>query len=107
MVILNEVRFLTYTNAIMQILKTTNMSIDENNLRLKKILSAKLLLESEGYFVQNLWHTDDVCQNYDVDQDEALEILEDALTSGRITTQIFEAIDSVADQNGYEKKSES
>ena len=100
MVILNEVRFLTYTNAIMQILKTTNMSIDENNLRLKKILSAKLLLESEGYFVQNLWHTDDVCQNYDVDQDE------DALTSGRITTQIFEAIDSVADQNGYEKKNE-
>ena len=39
--------------------------------RLAQIDNAKKYLESQGFFTANLWHTDDVCQNYDdVNQDE-------------------------------------
>ena len=72
----------------------------------KKILEAKEFLQSQGYSVMALWHTDDVCNNYDVDQDEALNILEDALQSGYITSQIFEAIDIIAEVNGHKPKNE-
>ena len=72
----------------------------------KKILEAKEFLESQGYSAMFLWHTDDVCNNYDVDQDEALNILEDALEQGEITSQIFEAIDIIAEVNGHKPKNE-
>lgn len=71
-----------------------------------KIDTAKKYLESEGYFTANLWHTDDVCQNYRVNQDQALDIIEDAMTSEITISRIFEAIDIIAEENGYENKNE-
>ena len=62
-------------------------------LRLAQIDNAKQYLESQGFFTANLWHTDDVCQNYNVNQDQALDIIEDAMTS-EIT--IFAANQAVA-----------
>ena len=74
--------------------------------RLSKIDTAKKYLESEGYFTANLWHTDDVCQNYKVNQDQALDIIEDAMTSEITISGIFEAIDIIAEENGYENRNE-
>jgi len=74
--------------------------------RLSKIDTAKKYLESQGYFTANLWHTDDVCQNYNVNQDQALDIIEDAMTSEITIASIFEAIDIIAEENGYENKNE-
>jgi hypothetical protein len=74
--------------------------------RLAQIDNAKQYLESQGYFTANLWHTDDVCQNYNVNQDQALDIIEDAMTSEITIASIFEAIDIIAEENGYENKNE-
>ena len=74
--------------------------------RLAQIDNAKKYLESQGFFTANLWHTDDVCQNYDVNQDQALDIIEDAMTSDWMISQIFEAIDIIAEENGYKRKDE-
>ena len=74
--------------------------------RLSKIDTAKKYLESQGYFTANLWHTDDVCQNYKVNQDQALDIIEDAMTSEITISGIFEAIDIIAEENGYKNKNE-
>ena len=75
-------------------------------LRLAQIDNAKKYLESQGFFTANLWHTDDVCQNYNVNQDEALDLIEDAMTSEITISGIFEAIDIIAEENGYENKNE-
>ena len=74
--------------------------------RLAQIDNAKQYLESQGYFTANLWHTDDVCQNYKVNQDQALDLIEDAMTSEITISGIFEAIDIIAEENGYENKNE-
>ena len=74
--------------------------------RLAQIDNAKQYLESQGFFTANLWHTDDVCQNYDVNQDQALDIIEDAMTSDWMISHIFEAIDIIAEENGYKRKDE-
>ena len=74
--------------------------------RLAQIDNAKQYLESQGFFTANLWHTDDVCQNYNVNQDQALDIIEDAMTSEITIASIFEAIDIIAEENGYENKNE-
>jgi len=71
-------------------------------LRLSKIETAKKYLESQGYFTANLWNVDDVKQSYDVSDEEALDVLEDAMTSDWVTSQIFEAIDIVAGAEGYQ-----
>ena len=61
-----------------------NISIDE----------AKQALENAGYYVDNLWHVKDVMNKYrDINKDEAYFILDEALTSERIQSEIFEAIE--------------
>ena len=74
--------------------------------RLAQIDNAKKYLESQGFFTANLWHTDDVCQNYNVNQDEALDLIEDAMTSDWMISNTFEAIDIIAEENGYKRKDE-
>ena len=74
--------------------------------RLAQIDNAKKYLESQGFFTANLWHTDDVCQNYNVNQDEALDLIEDAMTSDWMISNIFETIDIIAEENGYKNKNE-
>ncbi len=60
-----------------------------------KIEEAKKVLKDAGYYVDNLWHIDDVKQNYKVSDDEAYEILGTALTSDFITERTFEMINDV------------
>jgi hypothetical protein len=71
-----------------------NLSIDD----------AKKILERNGYFVANLWHTDDVTINYKCDEDTAQGILFDALTNEFVMSSIFEAIHIAAEQSNIEPK---
>ena len=84
----------------------SNINAGKNEFRLSQISQAKALLEKEGYFTANLWHTDDVCQNYKVNQDQALDLIEDAMTSDWMVANIFETIDIIAEENGYKNKNE-
>ncbi len=61
----------------------------------KKIENAKKVLKDAGYYVDNLWHINDVKQNYKVSDDEAYKILDVALTSDWITERTFEMINDV------------
>ena len=62
----------------------------ENKLTIE---SAKQLLKDHGYYVDNLWHIDDVKQKYNMSDDEAYDILNEAMQSSYIMENIFEQID--------------
>ena len=65
------------------------------------IANAKLVLKQAGYFVDNLWHIDDVKLRYNCDDDEqAQDILDNALTNDATMEQIWFAIDMVAQNEG-------
>jgi hypothetical protein len=71
----------------------TQLSIDD----------ARKILESNGYFVANLWHVYDVTSTYRCTNEQAYGILNDALTNEYIMEQIWDAIDSVAEDLNLEK----
>jgi hypothetical protein len=57
------------------------------------IESAKQILRDHGYYVDNLWHIDDVKQNYNISDDEAYDILNKSMQSTYIMENIFGQID--------------
>ena len=57
------------------------------------IEQAKKVLKENGYYVENLWHIDDVKQNYDLDNDDAYYVLDNVMTSEYIMNSVFEMID--------------
>ena len=64
---------------------------------------AKAVLREYGYFVDNLWHVDDVKLRYNCDDDEqAQDILNGALTNDATMEEIWFAIDMVATDDGLE-----
>ena len=66
---------------------------------------AKAVLRENGYFVDNLWHVDDVKLRYNCDDDEvAQDILDRALTNDATMEQVWFAIDMVAQDEGLELK---
>jgi hypothetical protein len=67
---------------------------NKNNMS-KKIENAKKVLRDAGFYVDNLWHINDVKQNYKVSDDEAYKILDVALTGDWITERTFEMINDV------------
>jgi hypothetical protein len=71
-----------------------------------RVEHAKQVLRDAGYFVDNLWHTDDVKSRYLCDDDDAHHVLENALTNEATMEQIWFAIHMVADDNGLTKKEE-
>lgn len=65
---------------------------------------AREVLRKAGYFVDNLWHVNDVKDNYVVlDNEDAQEVLDDALTNEWIIEQIHLTILDVAMSKGYKK----
>jgi hypothetical protein len=68
------------------------------------IANAKLVLKQAGYFVDNLWHVDDVKDNYNSDDDNAQEVLGRALTNDSTMEHIWFAINMVAKDNGLTEK---
>ena len=67
---------------------------------------AKEFLKSKGYFVGNLWHIEDVKTNYPCSEEQAQEVLSKALQNEATIDQIWFAINSVAEDNGLERKEE-
>ena len=66
---------------------------------------AKEILRKAGYFVDNLWHIDDVKLRYNCNDDEqAQEILQSALTNEATMEQIWFAVDMAAQDEGLTLK---
>lgn len=66
----------------------------ENEIK-NKIQKAKDLLSSHGYYTGNLWHIDDVKQNYKCSDDDAYQVLEDTLTDDATIEEIYQRIDTI------------
>ena len=62
-----------------------------------KIEAAKKILEEQGYFTRNLWHVDDVKGMFKCTDEEAQDVLDDALTNDGTMEQIWLAIGIVGD----------
>ena len=60
-------------------------------------------LKLRGYYVDNLWSTHDVSQNYKVTETQAQEILDEAMTSEYITGEVFTSIDEIAHSRALKK----
>jgi hypothetical protein len=57
------------------------------------IEQAKAVLEANGYFVDNLWHVNDVKSKFNCTDDDAQYILGQALTNEATMEQIWFSID--------------
>jgi hypothetical protein len=68
------------------------------------IAEAKKLLRDAGYYVDNLWHIDDVKEHYNCDDTEAQEVLDGALTNDATMEQIWNAIDVYAEEYNMDLK---
>ena len=65
---------------------------------------AKAVLREAGYFVDNLWHIDDIKLRYNCDDDEQAQgILDSALTNEATMEQIWFAMDFHGEDNGLTK----
>ncbi len=69
-----------------------------------EIEKAKQVLKDAGYQVDNLWHINDVKDNYNCTEEQAIEVLEDALTNDYTQQKIFEAINYSAEKIGLTRK---
>lgn len=69
-----------------------------------RLQEAREILRMNGYYTDNLWHIDDVKQNYDITDDQAYEMLDKAMQLDYTTSNIFEIIDEVCSANDHEKK---
>ena len=65
--------------------------------QLTDVKVARQLLKSKGYYVDNLWTTDDVMDGFDCGKDMAYKILDIALTNVATIEQIQYAIGDAAD----------
>lgn len=63
----------------------------------EQIKHAKDVLREAGYFVDNLWHIDDVQHRYKCDADTAMSVLDSALTDDETMSQVWFAIETEAD----------
>tara|TARA_R100001510_G_C7562204_1_gene141829 strand:- start:371 stop:646 length:276 start_codon:yes stop_codon:yes gene_type:complete len=58
--------------------------------------AVKLHLKERGYFVDNLWHLNDVSDRFECTDDQAYKVLSKVLESDYIMMSIHEAICQVA-----------
>jgi hypothetical protein len=72
----------------------TQLSVDD----------AKEILKSKGYFVDNLWHIDDVTSSWECSDTDAYKVLEMALTNGWTMQGISESIYLIAQDLNLERK---
>lgn len=71
---------------------------------MNEIEKAKEVLRDAGYFTDNLWHIDDVKSQFEVfDNEDAQDILNDALTNEWIMEQINITIADIAIEKGFKQ----
>lgn len=73
-------------------------------LKTIKIKEALDILEYYGYYVRNLWSTQDVQTKFECTEEEALDVLEDAVSGEWIIEQINERISYCGEREGLEEK---
>ena len=71
-----------------------------------EIEQAKAILKQHGYFVDNLWTVNDVTDRYECTEEQAQEVLDDALTNEWVMEQIWSSIDDTCDSLNIELKEE-
>ena len=71
--------------------KNTHFDIES-----KPVEDAKQTLEQAGYFTKNLWHVDDVKYHFKCSDEEAQDILNDALTNDATMEQVWFSIKTFA-----------
>lgn len=81
-----------------------DLSPSKETMRSIEIAKAKELLKSEGYFVDNLWYTEDVTMNHECTEEEAQTILYRALTNEATYQQIWEAISYEAENMNLKRR---
>ena len=65
------------------------------------IENAKKVLKENGYFVDNLWHVDDVKSKFKCNDDNIAQgILDEALTNEATMEQIWFSIDEFGEMEG-------
>lgn len=67
--------------------------LNKANEKLRDASLAKQLLASKGFYVENLWHVDDVMQNYHCNKDVAYDILHRVFNDESVTESIFNSVD--------------
>ena len=68
------------------------------------IQKAKEVLTNAGYFVDNLWRIEDVQDIYECTDEDALHVLDDALTSEYIVQNVFDIISIVCKDYEFKPK---
>jgi hypothetical protein len=71
---------------------------------MNEIEKAKQILRNAGYQVANLWHINDVKGNYNCTDEEAMEVLVEALGNDATFDQICFAVNFHADEMGLTRK---
>jgi hypothetical protein len=64
----------------------------------QEIDNARAVLKSYGYYVENLWHIEDVFPKHDCTDDEAYDILDEAMQNEATYQQIWMSIDYAIDK---------
>jgi hypothetical protein len=57
----------------------------------------------KGGWVAFLWHVDDIKQNYNVTDEQAIEILQEVQYNDYVVKSVYEAIDDLCEQYEYER----
>ena len=76
---------------------------------LKEVSSEDLRqeLQLRGWYTQNLWHVDDVMQNYDCASEDAMRVLDFVLThNDHVTEEVFRGIDDQAEYSNIKRKND-
>jgi hypothetical protein len=61
-------------------------------------------LTIEGYYVEKPWHIEDVQQNYDCTDEEAMEVLDKTFSNEYVNQQIFDSISIIANSMNLKHK---
>jgi hypothetical protein len=70
---------------------------------MNEIQQAKEVLRNAGYFVDNLWHIDDVDLDGASDEDK-MQILDDVLSNGSYYERVFEMIGDIKEDYKFKKQ---
>jgi hypothetical protein len=70
---------------------------------LNEVERAKQFLQSKGYFVDNLWMTNDVFSKFKCSEDQAQDVLYSALTNEATIEQIWYSIKEFGDMENLEE----
>lgn len=70
--------------------------INPIEMSLSEVEKAKTILKFNGYYVDNIWHIDDVKMLYNCTDGQAYDVLDKALNQESLFLDVYTSIDQVA-----------